>query len=132
MLVTKNRNLFLILLVLPLLTFCDKKPSKDEKWEDGSPKIKVEEILSPLDGRISIVKYYTKRGDTNNYRIDKYYDNEHLAEKGQYVNGLKEGVWGYWYKNGNKSIKENYKQGERVGFYKSWYPDGKELEKIEF
>lgn len=128
----KDRSLFFILLVVPLLILCNKKRLENEKWEDGSPKVKVEEVLSPIEGKISIVRYYAEKGDTNNYQLEKYYDNDQLAEKGQYVNGVKEGVWVYWYKNGNKSIKENYKEGKRVGLYKSWYPDGKELEEIEF
>jgi len=123
---------FFIIFSIPLLFFCrGKQEFINEYWDDGSFKVKVEEIISPLDGKITIVKY-TERGNTNTYLLEKYYDNGQLAEKGNCINGEKEGVWISWYKDGTMSVKANYKKGKRSGTFKSWYPDGKELEEIEY
>jgi len=55
----------------------------------------------------------------------KYYSNKKLANKCNYINGLKEGLYEEYYQNSNINIECMYKTNKLDGFYKEYYPDGK-------
>ena len=43
---------------------------------------------------------------------------------GQYKDGIKDGLWTYWYENGQKKAEENYRYGKRDGLWIGWYENG--------
>ena len=47
-----------------------------------------------------------------------------LVEKGSYVDGKPDGLWTYWYENGQKKEEGNYQHGVKNGMWVEWYPDG--------
>ncbi|WMJ74300.1 hypothetical protein RCC89_14150 [Cytophagaceae bacterium ABcell3] len=121
------------LIMLFVLAFCrERKNWKDEFWEDGSYKVMVSKIESPLDGTITKVKFFEEKNDTSTYLLEKYYDNDQMSERGRFELGIKDGLWKSWYKNGAKAIEVNYQMGKRSGAYRSWYPDGRALEEVEY
>ena len=44
---------------------------------------------------------------------------------GLVVNGRKEGLWTFWYKNGRKREEGIFKEGKEVGVWKRWHDNGK-------
>ena len=44
---------------------------------------------------------------------------------GNVVNGKKEGLWTFWYKNGERREEGKFKDGNEVGVWKRWYDNGK-------
>ncbi len=51
------------------------------------------------------------------------YSNDILVAKGTYMDDKEEGVWMYWYENGNKRAEGNFKKGEKIGMWVEWYDD---------
>ena len=45
-------------------------------------------------------------------------------ESGKFKNGKKNGVWEWYYENGQLSTKVNYKDGEPEGFWESYHENG--------
>ncbi len=54
----------------------------------------------------------------------KIYEEGVLIAKGTYVNGKPDGLWTYWYTNGQMKEEGRYHQGIRSGMWVEWYPDG--------
>lgn len=52
------------------------------------------------------------------------YQGSVLISKGSYVNGLPEGLWTSWYKNGQMKEEGHYKEGRKTGMWVEWYEDG--------
>ena len=49
-----------------------------------------------------------------------------------YKDGKYDGLWTFWYKNGQKKIEETYKDGKQDGLSTRWYEDGQMMsEKIK-
>lgn len=44
--------------------------------------------------------------------------------KGQYKNGLKNGLWEYWYQNGQQKLVGTYLNNIKIGKWKFWYKNG--------
>ena len=44
--------------------------------------------------------------------------------KGAHKNGKKDGLWTWWYENGQKSKEGTYKDGKQVELVTSWYENG--------
>ncbi len=63
--------------------------------------------------------------------IDFFYDSTIIAE-GNYINGVKDGLFKIYYLNGK--IKESgfYKNGIRIGIWEYWYENGSIKQKINF
>lgn len=122
----------IIVLLFIFQISCDKKLDfKNESWDNGYPKTRITKELSPVDGVITIVKFYEKT-DSNICLVEQYYDNGQLESKGEIFYGKKNGLWLNWYKNGQKSAEENYDKGTRKGSYRSWFKDGSVLEEIDY
>ena len=67
----------------------------------------------------------------NKHHVDYYSpeDGGGVMEEGDYKDGKKDGLWTYWYENGQKKREENYKGDKRNGLWTWWYENGqKELE----
>ncbi len=51
------------------------------------------------------------------------YSNDVLVAKGNYLDDKEDGIWVYWYENGNKKMEGNFKNGEKIGMWVEWYDD---------
>jgi antitoxin component YwqK of YwqJK toxin-antitoxin module len=61
----------------------------------------------------------------NGSGVDKaYYENERIKHREIYTDGKKDGLWTYWYKNGQKELEINYKDGKEDGLETQWYENG--------
>lgn len=60
-----------------------------------------------------------------------YYKNGVIKAKGTYVNSRKEGKWIYYYENGRKEQEGNLKDNQLSGEWNWYYPNGK-LQRKEF
>lgn len=47
-----------------------------------------------------------------------------LIAKGTYVDGKQDGLWTFWYKNGQMKEEGRYRKGVKDGMWVEWYPDG--------
>jgi len=54
----------------------------------------------------------------------KIYTDTVLIAKGSYVDGKPDGLWTYWYENGQMKEEGNYDQGVKNGMWVEWYSDG--------
>lgn len=57
----------------------------------------------------------------------KYYKSKQLAEKGIFDNGLKDGIWKNWHKNGKLSKIEKWKNGFRHGDFITYTENGEKI-----
>ena len=53
-----------------------------------------------------------------------WYENEQLSIEANYKNGKLEGLYRAWHNNGQLLLKTNYKSGEEIGVFKRWYESG--------
>lgn len=60
------------------------------------------------------------------------YDDSVLISKGSYKDGLHDGLWTYWYNNGQKKEEGHYINGVRSGMWIQWYRDGELMWKGEW
>jgi hypothetical protein len=51
----------------------------------------------------------------------KIYENDVLIARGAYNNGNPDGLWTYWYPNGQLKEEGHYHQGEKCGLWDEWY-----------
>jgi formylglycine-generating enzyme required for sulfatase activity len=47
-----------------------------------------------------------------------------MKEEGTYKDGKEDGLWTYWYENGEKKSEGTYKDGELNGLWTDWYENG--------
>ena len=64
-------------------------------------------------------------GELLNGSYKRYYITNELEIKGEFVNGLKKGLWKAWYKNGQLRKIEHWKNGLLVGSYQEFDATGK-------
>jgi antitoxin component YwqK of YwqJK toxin-antitoxin module len=56
--------------------------------------------------------------------IKEYYDNGNLKAEGITLNGLKEGIWTFFFERGNVCKEINYSEGMENGIWKMWHENG--------
>ena len=118
----------------------------------ASSEIKYRELLADgLDLSLSDFCIYQpgiqNRGDSLNWKLffpneeegitatsicvykDAY---EQINEKGDLVNGLQEGIWTNYYRNGQKKYIENYKNGLKDGTFIDWNENGQKTNEINY
>ena len=54
----------------------------------------------------------------------KEYSDSVLVARGKYKNGKPDGIWTYWYTNGQMKAEGHYKNGLKNGMWIQWYDDG--------
>tara|TARA_B110000008_G_scaffold200149_1_gene198685 strand:- start:284 stop:766 length:483 start_codon:yes stop_codon:yes gene_type:complete len=59
--------------------------------------------------------------------IYKDHHNQYFV-KGDLKNGMQDGTWIYYYKNGQKSAEINYKNSKLDGYYLAWHENGQKWE----
>ena len=47
--------------------------------------------------------------------------------EGRYKDGLKDGKWTDWFKNGQKEEERTFKDGEKDGLWIEWYSNGQKI-----
>lgn len=84
-------------------------------------------------------QYLEEKKDVFLYQGEPYtgecyqnFPNGELGVKGRYVNGKKEGVWTWYYSNGNKKRESLYRNGLKSGKSNTWYISGKKRSEIIF
>ncbi len=55
-----------------------------------------------------------------------------ISEKGELVNGLKEGSWINYYRNGQKKYIQNYKNGIEDGSFVDWTENGQKTNEMNY
>lgn len=105
------KNTTIIFTVLMILVSCNKGPKTKivEKWETGKSKI---------------IQTYDNPDDTLTFKREFYYKNGQLGSKGYYVNNKQDGLWEWWFCNGNKQHEAVFKNGLYVQYRKHWREDG--------
>ena len=83
--------------------------------------MKSEEVEINMDGELEYVagtnELYTGKSET-------HYANGNLQHSGQYESGLMEGVWKYFYEDGQPYLNMTYKRGIMNGLTETFYEDG--------
>jgi protein TonB len=96
-------------------------PAQDTTWFDSKWN----------DCTRSKATYYhleSKKGNLVSF-TDYFASNNQQQNTGFLLNGMKHGLYVWYYENGNKSIEAEYAKGERDGAYASWLEDGTPEEK---
>lgn len=64
--------------------------------------------------------------DENGNRVGPWeiYDGEALVARGSYEAGEPDGLWTYWYPNGEMKAEGHFEQGIKSGMWVEWYNDG--------
>lgn len=77
-----------------------------------------------LETRDSIA-YLKKATEPYTGQCYGYFENGQKGLRGSYVNGLRDGLWEYWYSNGEKKVEGRYKMGKKEGQWNYYFPSGK-------
>src|SRR5688500_18058120 len=106
------KNPFLFLIVI-FWASCNAVPTEEvveEKYETGKPK--------------TIVIY---EDSTKKVKVEErgFYEDGKTQIKGKLKNEKRNGLWTYWYPNGNKWSECEYKEGLKHGRTTVWYENGK-------
>ncbi|MBP6323354.1 MAG: toxin-antitoxin system YwqK family antitoxin [Fusobacteriaceae bacterium] len=91
------------------------------------PNTVIRSVITYYKGRITKVEWNNDKGrsifkeiyENGSGRWRHYYDNGTLHEEGEYLNGLKHGVWRKYNEKGELERKTVYNMGSIIG--KTWY-----------
>ncbi len=100
---------FLIFTVIIFSCQDGQKRKISEKWGNGNNKV---------------VLTYDNPNDTTNYLQEFFFENGKLDTKGKIHNGKQDGLWEWWYSNGNKKDEAVIKDGVYIEQRKHWREDG--------
>lgn len=89
---------------------------RKEYYETGKPKLVVHRNLN----------------DEKHGEYIEYSETNKLVKKGNYSNGYKDGIWNYYYENGELSVQYTYKNGKRTGKYTAYHQGNIVNEKGEY
>lgn len=70
------------------------------------------------------VMYMKKAKDPYTGKCYGYFDNGQKGLRGEYIKGLRDGYWEFWYSNSNKKMEGAYSNGLKNGDWTYWYSDG--------
>jgi antitoxin component YwqK of YwqJK toxin-antitoxin module len=97
----------------------------------GCQQTERKKILSSYkNGNPKIINYFKDNADTLTYRKEVFYESGKQDYVGQFVNGTKDGVWTWWYENGNKKDQCKYENGFYVDTVYHWFKNGN-LKQVE-
>ncbi len=109
---------YLLLTLLLILTGCEKLLEPEVYEGDLFERENVfykPNSLEPFDGE----------------NIE-WHENGQLKERGNYIDGKKDGLWMAYYKNGQLAAKGNYIDGKENGLWVSYYKNGQLLAKRNY
>lgn len=99
-----------------------------ERFENGQPKL-VRYFYSPKDTseRIEVDTRIGFRGLNKPITLttETYFNNGQLEYRGKYVKGLANGIFEFYYDNGNQLARSYYKNGKPCDSLICYYPSGK-------
>jgi uncharacterized protein len=116
------KHFFLIAGIAILLISCStSKPVNFEQLQDRGGLFYMANEKEPFTG--DVISYQAGRpvleGHIKNGLRDGlwifYYSNGQKQAEGNYADGLKEGNWNYWKDNGEQEVQEVYKMGSKLG-----------------
>ena len=107
----------IIILTLSLLFGCGQTETK-----------KV--VTTYKNGKPEVVNYLPDKDDTLTYRKEVFYESGKQNYIGHIVKGTKDGIWTWWYENGNKKDQCKYEDGFYVDTVYHWYESG-QLKQME-
>ena len=122
----KRKTLLLLLLIVGCSKLIDE-PSLIEK--DGV--VYLPQSDKPYSGDVSKLDNFGKtllKGTHKNGKKDGlwtwWYENGEKKNEGTFKNGQENGLHRWWYENGQKSKEGTYKDGKQVELVTSWYENG--------
>ncbi len=68
------------------------------------------------------INQYDKQG--NKQGLWEIYSDSVLVAKGSYSDNQEDGLWMFWYENGQKKKEGNFIKGQQTGIWVEWYNDG--------
>ena len=68
---------------------------------------------------------YHKRNGVLDGQWTRWYKNGNKAEEGKYKDGKRSGEWNGWYRSSKKNFSCAYEDGKRAGNYVEWNSKGK-------
>ena len=81
------------------------------------------------DGKTINAVYTVDKNGIKQGDYESYYKNGKPSIKGTYVDGKEDGLWEYYYENGRLWKKCSYQNGEKDGLYVTYYENGQLGEK---
>ena len=77
---------------------------------------------------------WTKKGEKTSYtgQFIEYFENGKIKGKGEFKDGVVNGLRIVYYENGNKSLERNYYSGIIDGLSIEYYPSGKVKQEANF
>ncbi len=97
----------------------------------GCGQTETKKVVSTyFNGKPEVLYYFPKIDDTLTYRKEVFYETGKQKYIGQILNGTKNGIWTWWYENGNKKDQCKYENGYYVDTVYHWYETG-QLKQIE-
>lgn len=97
----------------------------------GCGHTEIKKVVSTYkNGKPKIVYYLPDKDDTLTYRKEVFFESGKQDYIGHIVKGIKDGIWIWWYENGNKKDQCKYVDGFYVDTVYHWYESGK-LRQIE-
>lgn len=83
------------------------------------------------DGIKEFLLYYPDCSDTTTYTKSVYFENGQLGSKGNVVNGLQEGHYESWNKEGTKTASWHMKEGLEHGQVSCWHDNGVKAKEVK-
>ena len=75
---------------------------------------------------------YHKRNGVLDGQWTRWYKNGNKAEEGKYKDGKRSGEWNGWYRSSKKNFSCIYEDGKRAGNYVEWNSKGKKVKEIYY
>ncbi|MGE0637863.1 MAG: toxin-antitoxin system YwqK family antitoxin [Bacteroidia bacterium] len=140
------KHLVLLLFAAGIVAGCSMSTKYNNSLKDRSHKFTVFQnnerakietlpVASSLKANETLVYYWFKNDNVHsstggyegkllsgNYSV--YFPNDNLKEKGQFVNGLKNGRWMEWYEIGKLKAVINWRNGLKQGVHETYDADG--------
>ena len=108
----KRSIFFLAVFVITLATGCNELEREVvEQWTGEQPKL--------------IAFYKIEGGRRVKVKEEKFYENGQMEYTGEFTpDGHRQGMWKYWYPNGNLWSEGEFEGGRRTGLAKVYYENG--------
>ena len=89
----------------------------------GSDTSRVVETYN--NGKISSISYFkdTEKG-LNLITQEVFHFTALMSMVGTFENGFREGIWTYWYEDGQKRLEGAYRSGQKDSLWTYWYDNG--------
>lgn len=90
--------------------------------------ISMEHLEKDRSGKYILIK----TGALYSGDVYKKYENGQIGMSGKVLNGQFDGLWTWWYKEGEKRRETTFKHGRKDGFSYWWHKNGVKKSEIKF